>query len=182
MGFLSSEQSLKSWLQTNIFPGIIRRNSLPPSVITPSRTVGDVVQVGADGTAVWSTQRGVLLGKTIDMAGRVGAGDLPSLTVIGDGVGTYLVEYWATAMCSSGPAATLVYVQIFDAAGGGGTCYTSAYAHTIGAGTDHLCYCKAYIPAWTGSKTLYPRLNDSAGTPTLAAAATYPAVLSVTRV
>lgn len=99
-------------------------------------------------------------------AASVGAGDKLSLTIEGDGVTPAVLEWHATAR--SDAAGSNVYILIKDAAGGVGTTWGSSYVHSYtGSANLNLGGQTKVVPPWTGSKTFYLHLNNTAGSPTI---------------
>lgn len=95
-----------------------------------------------------------------------GSGDKLSITVT-DPPGDVLVYAGALAS-SSGAAGTSVQIQVFDGAGGTGVSHTQAYFHSPAPNYySQLSTPARKVARWSGSKTFYLRLNNSAGTPTI---------------
>jgi len=114
-------------------------------------------------------------------ANSVGSGDKVTVTVVGDGVTSYILEAFAAAISTTGAAGTNLFMSIYDGAVATGTNYVGQYFHTANVGYQAGINIRGKIAPFSGSKTFYLHLNNSAGTPNLQAAATYPAFLRVTK-
>lgn len=94
-----------------------------------------------------------------------GAGDKLTLPVIGDGVTPVVVSGQLVAS-SSGAAGTTIQPMIRDAAAGAGTLYYRRIVTSPAVSYLMNCDVGARVPAFSGSKTFYLYLDNSAGTPT----------------
>lgn len=95
-----------------------------------------------------------------------GAGDKISITVT-DPPGDVLIQGGGLAY-TTGAAGTQLQMLIRDGAGGTGTIWAGAYAHVAGASYQtQLIPAPRVVPQWSGAKTFYLHLNNTAGVPTI---------------
>lgn len=149
-------------------------------VLPPGGSVRFVVRAAGVWAVVWPHGQQLAGGYAQFVADSAGAGDKLSMTVVGDGVTPVQVQFDAISMGSSGAAGTNLYVQLRDGASGTGTQLAVSQVHTPGVSYAVPAKLPAHLPAFTGSKTLYLNLQNGAGTPTIQAAAGYPAWLRAT--
>ena len=92
------------------------------------------------------------------------AGDAISFAVTGDGVTPVLIK--ARFGVGTTSAATTIGIRIRDGSGGGGAQYAYWQQPLAGAGSIYTDDIECVIPAWSGSKTFYLRM-DGSGTVTM---------------
>jgi hypothetical protein len=112
--------------------------------------------------------------------------DVCSVTVVGDGIGYYMIDGYAAAVSASIASSTQVFLCIRDAAynagtGAGGENVLAVAYSQLGGVWQVVCLPKARVPAWTGSKTLYLNVGSNQGLATCYADPSYPAFLRVYR-
>jgi hypothetical protein len=107
------------------------------------------------------------------------AGDIVSVTVIGDGVTPVIISASGQSMMSSAAAGTSVNTAIYDAASRGGTMITRVAVTSPGANYElpgAIPFVR--VAAFSGSKSYFWSVAASAGTASFNAAATYPSQMT----
>lgn len=145
-------------------------------------TAGTVPVANGSGGVAWSAHSGreVPGGYGQVTSPKATAGDVTSITVVGDGVTAMFVEGFSGAVSSNGAAGTATRLSIWDGAGGTGTQYALSEFHAGGVSYEGTPAPKARVPAFPGSRTFYLYLSTAAGTPNAYAAANCPAFLRAT--
>lgn len=129
------------------------------------------------------TSGGQVIGGYKEAVADVAAGDVLSMSVIGDGITPMNIRVGAMTQNTTATFPVANIFEVWDGAGGTGVRYAeSRIPITTGLSAYPLAHPiqDAIIPAFSGPKTVYLRLTASAGTPSVAALANRKAFIRAT--